>query len=341
MGSSPQRSLDRQPPDPAVHRVRFPFVGSRRQSLRALAACGLAPWLPQLAAAADPTSPLAVLYPEIGDPFREVFAAILAGVRQQAGEAVPGYAVGADATVPALAAELRRRDVQAVIALGRSGLKAARLIDPPLILVAGCLLGVQESEAQQTWAVHSLAPDPALVFGQLRLLLPATRRVYAAIDPQRNAWLLRLAHEAARAQRLELIAHEVDDLKRATRAYQEIVAAAEPGRDALWLPQDATTVDDQALLSLVLHEGWQRRFAVVSSNPLHAKRGALFALYPDNPALGRTLGRAAVDALGRRGLRGLVPLRDVLVAANQRTAAHLGLALEPRVQRITKLYPES
>ena len=44
---------------------------------------------------------------------------------------------------------------------------------------------------------------------------------------------------------------------------------------------------------------------------------------------------------GKRPARGLIPLRDVLVAANQRTAAHLGLELDLRSQRIAKLYPDS
>lgn len=315
----------------------------RRQALRLLAgglgvaACGPA-WL----RASEATLPLAVVYPDIGAPFREVFATILEGIREQARQAVPGFALAGDAAMPMLADELRRREVRVVIALGRSGLKAARLLDDAVSVVAGCVLGVPEAQARD-YTVHSLAPDPALVFAQLRRLLPATRRVFTVIDPQQNGWLLRLAQDAARAQGLELVAHEAHDLKRATRAYQDAVAAIEPRRDAIWLPQDATTVEEATLLPLVLQEAWQRSFALVSSNALHVKRGALFALYPDNPALGRSLAQSALDALAspRRPARGLLPLREVLVAANHRTASHLGIALDPRVQRIDKLYPES
>jgi len=323
----------------AKHRFNRP----RRQALRLLAAgmgagaCGPA-WL----RAAETPLPLAVVYPDIRAPFREVFATILEGIREHARQAVPGFAVASDTAVPVLADELRRREVRVVIALGRSGLKTARLLESAVSVVAGCVLGVPEAQAQ-AYTVHNLAPDPALVFAHLRRLLPTARRVFTVIDPQQNDWLLRLAQDAARAQGLELIAHEADDLKRATRAYQDVLAAVEPRRDALWLPQDATTVEEATLLPMVLREAWQRGFAVVSSNALHVKRGALFALYPDNPALGRSLGTSALDALAapRRVPRGMLPLRDVLVAANQRTAAHLGIALDPRVQRIDKLYPES
>ncbi|MFO1337227.1 MAG: hypothetical protein U1F53_03170 [Burkholderiaceae bacterium] len=292
--------------------------------------------------AAEPAAALAVLYPDIGEPFREVFTSIVDGIREQARQPVPAFAVAGDAAAPALADELRRREVRVVVALGRSGLKAARALDSAVTLIAGCVLGLPEAQAQ-AYTVHSLAPDPALVFGGLRRLLPAVRRVFTVADPQQNAWLLRLAQDAARGQGLELVAHEADDLKRATRAYQDVLQAIDPRRDAWWLPQDSTTVEETTLLPLVLQEAWQRGFALVSSNATHVRRGALFGLYPDNLALGRSLGQSALDALGpaRRPPRGLLPLRDVLSAANQRTAAHLGIALDPRALRIDKLYPES
>lgn len=284
---------------------------------------------------------LAVLYPDIGEPFRSVFTTILEGIREQARQPVPGFAIGSDGSPPGLADELRRREVRAVIALGRSGLKAAASLDRTIGVVAGCVIGAPEGPAQ-AYAVHSLAPDPALVFAQLRRMVPTARRVFMVHDPQHNAWLARLAAEAARAAGMELAAIEADEPKRALRSYQEIFPAIDARRDALWLPQDATTVEESTLLPLVLQEAWQRSFTVCSSNVAHVRRGALFALYPDNPALGRSLAQSALDALaGRRAARGMVPLRDVLVAANQRTAAHLGLELDLRAHRIDKLYPES
>lgn len=304
---------------------------------------GLASALATWPAAGQPAAPsLAVLYPDIGEPFRQVFATILDGIREQAKSAVPAFAVAGDGLEPAQSDELVKRDPRVIIALGRSGLKAVKGLNTSAAVVAGCVLGVPESQAQ-AFTVHSLAPDPALVFAGLRRLVPGTRRVFAVLDPQQNAWLLRLGQEAARALGLELVAYEAADLMQATRSYKELLAAIDPKRDALWLPQDSTTVEEATLLPLVLEQSWQRGFALVSSNAAHVKRGALFALYPDNAALGRSLAQSAADTLAnpRRPPRGLVPLRDVLAAANQRTAAHLGIALNPRTHRIDKLYPES
>jgi putative ABC transport system substrate-binding protein len=313
----------------------------RRQALRRLVALAGAAAVPTRVWALEPGTGLAVLHPDIGEPFRSVFATIVEGIREQARQPVPAFAVAGDALPPNLAEDLRRRDVRVVIALGRSGLKAAAGLERSIGVVAGCVLGAPEAQAQ-AYTVHSLAPDPALVFGQLRRMVPPVRRVFLVHDPAQNAWLARLSAEAAKASGIELVSIEADDPKRALRSYQEIFPAIDARRDALWLPQDPTTVEESTLLPLVLQQAWQRNFPVCSSNVAHVRRGALFALYPDNAALGRSLAQSALETLaGRRPPRGILPLRDVLVAANHRTAAHLGIELDLRAHRIEKLYPET
>ena len=56
------------------------------------------------------------------------------------------------------------------------------------------------------------------------------------------------------------------------------------------------------------------------------------ALYPDNVGLGRSLGTLAINRTQIGGLKtsGMLPLRDLLVAVNVRTAEHLGLDLVRR-----------
>jgi putative tryptophan/tyrosine transport system substrate-binding protein len=313
---------------------------SRRSALvRGLGLVGTLAALPLWAQGPSPA--LAVLYPQIGEPFRAAFATILEGIRQQLNADIPAFALAGDGLLPAQSNELLKHDPRLIIALGRSGLKAVKTVGSSATVIVGCVLGMPESQAQ-AYTVHTLAPDPALVFAGLRKLVPAARRVFVVADPQQNAWLLRLAHEAARALGLELVARDAADLMQATRAYTELLTHIEPRRDALWLPQDSTTVEESTLLPMVLEQSWQRGFPLISSNAVHVKRGALFALYPDNAALGRSLGLSALDTLAHplRAPRGLQPLRDVLFAANQRTAAHLGIALNPRSQRIDKVYPE-
>jgi putative ABC transport system substrate-binding protein len=134
---------------------------------------------------------------------------------------------------------------------------------------------------------------------------------------------------------------EADDLKSALRFYQEAFASADPRRDVLWLPQDSTVVDESAVLPLVLQESWNRGIAVFSSSVSHVKRGVLFALYPNNLELGRSLAISAQAALaGAPPPKGLLPLRETLVAVNLRTANHLGIPIGSRQQTFDLVFPE-
>lgn len=281
---------------------------------------------------------IAVLYPDIGEPYRSVFSHIIEGIEDKAKTRVASYAVGGSQNVPDLAAELRRQNIRVVIALGRNGLKAATALDRNIGVVVGGVLSVPESEIQGM-SVYSLAPDPALLFERLKTLMPSAHRVFVVYDPRQNAWLIRLAREAARNQGLELVAQEATDLKTAMRLYQEDMASADPKKDALWLPQDSVTVDESAVLPFVLQEAWNRSLAVFSSSVAHVKRGALFSLYPDNVGLGRNL---AESALGRTTARTTItPLKEVLMAVNVRTASHLGLGIGQRQQQaFDMVYPE-
>ena len=284
---------------------------------------------------------LAVIYPDIGEPYRSVFGAIVEGVEDRARGKVFGIAIPMGGSPPAISEELRRRDVKAVIALGRSGLKAAANLDKQIGVVAGGVLSVPESEAHGM-LVQSLAPDPALLFAKLKAFAPFVKRVVVVHDPRQNDWLIQLAREAAKAQSLELLALEADDLKSAVRRYQEQLTSLHPKHDALWLPQDATTVEESTVLPLVLRESWELNLIVFSSNVVHVRRGVLFSLYPDNIEIGRFLAGAALASLqpGGQGARGIQALKQVLTAVNTRTAAHLGLDLRASLQRIHLVYPE-
>ncbi|MDD5329223.1 MAG: ABC transporter substrate binding protein [Sulfuricella sp.] len=291
--------------------------------------------------AANSAHAIAVIYPDIGEPYRSVFTRIIEGVEDTAKSRVVSIPVGMSVNTQDLAAELRRQDIKVVIALGRHGLLAAAGLDRNVGVVAAGVLSVPEAEARAT-PVFSLSPDPALLFARLKNLLPGTRRVHVVYDPRQSGWLIRLARQAARTYDIELLTYEADDLKTAAVRYRELLASADPRRDAVWLPQDSTTVDETSILPMVLQESWNRGLPVFSSSVSHVKRGALFSLYPDNVELGRNLGNVAQGYLsnGVAGVRGIVPLREVLAAVNVRTASHLGLDLTSRRQNFDLIFPE-
>jgi putative tryptophan/tyrosine transport system substrate-binding protein len=276
---------------------------------------------------------LAVVYPDIDEPYRSVFAKIIEGIESGANVAVRNYPIGPNQDPAELNTQLKRNGTKAVIALGRHGLKATASLDRDIPVVVGGVLAVPEAENRSLTGV-SLTPDPALLFARLKSLLPGVRRVIVVYNPQHNDWLIKIAREAARAQGLELATHEARDLGAAARMYEAAFAGSDGRRDAVWLPQDATTVDEAAILPLVLKESWNRNVPVFSSSFLHVKKGALFALYPNNVELGRTLANSAQAAMsGDSRRRGVLPLREVQMAVNLRTASHIGLSIGYQQQR--------
>lgn len=282
---------------------------------------------------------IGVLYPEIGEPFRKVFSEIIDGIEEQASARVRTYPIAANQDSAELAAALRRNGTRVVVALGRQGLKAAAALDLPLGVVVGGVAAVPDGDKQ---IGISLTPDPALLFAQLKLLTPAVRRVVVVYNPLHNDWAVKLAREAARAQGLELLSYEARDAAGATRLYEAFFAGADGRRDALWLPIDPVTVDEASVVPMVLREAWRRNVAVFSSSFVHVRKGALFALYPNNQELGRDLGSLALGlAAGEPPRRGVTPLRQVHNALNLRTANHLGVLLTARLQRsFDFLFPE-
>lgn len=275
--------------------------------------------------------PIGVLFPDLGEPFRKVFVEIISGIEGQARQRVRAYPLSPNQNMQELAAVLKRNNTRVLVALGRQGLKAAAAVEAPLGVVLGGVSSVPDGDKQFGIC---LTPDPALLFAQLKMLLPATRRVIVVYNPQHNDWLVKLARDAARGQGLELVAHEARDLAGAARLYEAAFAIADGKRDALWLPIDPTTVDEPTIMPLVLRDSWDRSVPVFSSSFIHVNKGVLFSLYPNNIELGRALANLAGALLaGSAPARGVTPLRDVHAALNTRTASHFGITIDARMQR--------
>lgn len=283
---------------------------------------------------------IAVIYPDIGEPYREIFAKIIEGIEDKVGSEVANYPVRSDTDIGVIKASLLRQNTKVVIALGRQGMKTATTLNNGFAIVVGGVLTVPEDEARGQ-PVISLSPDPMLLFARMKALMPAARRVFVVYDPGFNGWLMKLAKEAARIQGLELVAYEAQDLRSAVRFYQQIFSTADGHSDVLWLPQDPTTVEESSILPLALQESWNQGIAVFSSNSSYVRRGVLFSLYPDNVALGRSLAGLAQGILssGDSRKRGMMPLRDVQSAINVRTAQHLGIN-PGREQGFDTIFPE-
>ena len=269
---------------------------------------------------------IAVIYPDIGEPYRNIFDEIIKGIEDKVGTQVSSYPVSADTDIVALKDRLLHQNAKVVIALGRQGMKTATTLNDGAVVVGG-VLTVPESDAKRQ-PVITLSPDPALLFARMKALMPTTKRIFVVYNPGFNSWLIKLAKDAASAQGLDLVVFPANDLRGAVQSYQKIFSEADGHNDVIWLPQDPITVEENSILPLVLQDSWNQGIAVISSNFGHVRRGVLFALYPDNEALGKRLAGLAEDILNSNAATaktGLMTLLDVQSAVNVRTAKHLGI----------------
>lgn len=285
---------------------------------------------------------LAVVYPEVAEPYRTAFQAIVQGLQEQLGSELQLHRVAGDTQAASLGESLRTQaDLALVIALGRQGIKLAQSL-PAEVAVLGSGVVLPPTPLNRPMQIVSLAPDPEALFMRLKKLAPAVRRVHMVYDPQHNAWLQRAASQAAKEQQLALLSSEAGELVAATRFYQGFIDRADPQQDALWLPQDPSNVQDSVVLPLLLRGAWDRRLLIFSSNLNHVRNGLLFALYPDNQALGRQLGRLSADLLGQPARASQVlPTRALRAALNLKTADHLDLRLsQKQLDEFQLFFPE-
>lgn len=288
-----------------------------------------------------PARQIAVLYPEVGEPERSVFARMIDGVREKVGGGLLVIAIGDGPRQQDISEELHRQDVGVAIAIGRSALRVAARLDDDIGVIVGGTVPLAESE-RRSFNDFSLATEPAMLLQRLQTFMPAVRRVFVVYDRHQNAWLLRLATSAARARGIELVAYEASELKTALRHYRAILSGMDASADALWLPPDSTTVHEASVLPLVLQEAWRRKLTVFSSSLGHARRGALFAVYPDDLEVGRQLADYALNYLSSGGhyLRPVSPLKSARLAVNRRTAAHLSVDAAGQDLPVDRVFPE-
>jgi len=283
---------------------------SRLIAFAALLATGLS------AAAAD----VLAIVPDVSEPYRAVLYQIVDGMRRSASVRLVQIPSGADPGQPALTVEGER----VVIALGGTAAQAADALRTRLPVVAGAVVA---PTGMPPLPGVSLETDPEALFRHLAALLPTVRTVHWLYRPERSGWMLERAQAAARNSKLKLVVVAVDNARSAAQRYQEILDRADSQRDAVWLSQDPALIGADSTLPDILGRAWARNIVVFSGSVQHVSHGVLFALYPDNTAMGENLARLALAHAGGAPFT-FEPNRELQSAINRRTAEHLGIAPE-------------
>ncbi len=267
---------------------------------------------------------VAVIYPQVQSAYARVFENIIDGIDAADGIQVLSKTISEGSEVDELNRWLDSEQADALIALGQHGYKIAKQLPSSRPMVVGAAL-VTPNHLNGI----SLAADPEQFFKRLGNLTPPVKRVYLVYSEQNNGWLIPLAQAAAKRHSVELHSYEADDTRTAVRTYRDILGEVKDLQDAIWLPLD-NIAPDEAVLPMVLEAAWEKKLVVFSNNPSHVKKGALFSLFPDHREMGEELARMVIRLMRGTGAPpGIVPLQDLKVAVNLRTASHLGMLFTP------------
>lgn len=269
---------------------------------------------------------VAVLYPKAEEPYYTIFQNILRGIEANPNTAAKPYPLPENFDSEQLRAWLQEERIQAIIALGKQGWLAAKATAGTLPVIVGALPVLPDDAAG-----ISLAPDPGLLFQQLRALAPQVERVHVVYS-ENSAWLMKQAEAAAKSRGLRFSAYPVSGLREAVHQYDKLLQTESRRSEAFWLPLDNITANDEAILPMLLQAAWDKNLVVFSSKPSHAQRGVLFSVFPDHYAMGHGLGEMASLTIRAGTPPGVLPLTNLQLAVNLRTAAHLGLRFSPRQQ---------
>lgn len=273
-----------------------------------------------------------IVYPRMERPYSEMFEQIIAGIEGRIGGPARKVVVDRGVKPDNARHELGRHNPKVVIPLGREGIEMVAAGNPDVPVIAGAILHPSPSTARFHTTV-TLNTDPLLLFGKLKSVAPATKRIIVIHDPNKSEGVIRAANDAAGQLGLDLTVIKVRDRRSAAWMYEAVFSSIDGSKDVVWLPTDTTTVDDTVILPLILEQSWKRSFPVISSTPSHMERGVLLALYPDYSKIGNALGSIAIDAVGGGARNGAVFSRQVQAAVNERTARHLGLKLSDDLRR--------
>ncbi len=258
--------------------------------------------------------------PDVREPYRSVLYQMLDGIRKTVSVRLVQIPAPDAGSAPLLTVT----DERVVIALGSTAVEAAGSLSARLPMVAGAIVS---PTGQPPLPGISLETDPGALFKQLLSLRPGIRTVHWLYRPARSGWLLERAQAEARRYKLELDAIATDDARSAAQRYQEILNRADSATEAVWLSQDPALVGEDSTLPDILNRAWANNIVVFSGSVQHVAHGVLFALFPDNEAMGSDLAKLAL-ALANGAPARFEPNRGLRRAINRRTAEHLNISLE-------------
>lgn len=287
----------------------------------------VASMLISLSCQAAATPKLLVLYPRISPAYDQIFNEIIAGIESHTKTTHLIFPVLPATTQQEITSYVNQNNIDAIIALGKQSYDFANGLKGKMPVIHGGLLIKPGGHSG-----ISLVGAPEQFFTHLNDIAPGVKRVYTVYNEENSGWIIKLAQQSAKTHGIELKAYAATDIREAVQKLRGILDQVKDSRDGIWLLLD-NILPDKTIMPMVLETAWQKRVVLFSNNPSHTRRGALFALFPDHQQMGYSLADMAMEQISERPrLPLVVPLSDLKVSLNRRTAAHIGLNYSKSVE---------
>lgn len=266
---------------------------------------------------------IGVIYPEIREPYLQIFLSIKEGVEKEIGKEnkILEYVVEKGESPEKVQKWMKKKKIDAVIALGSRGINSiAPENDIPSVVGAAVI-----RPGSTAYSGITLNPDPEMLLTTIVKLKPSINTFHVVYEPKINDWVIEKAKEQLKKHNIKIIDHPVDGLRSAAERYKSIQREMNNSTEAIWLPMGGPT-REKSLMQSILATAWSKDQSIVSSNLSDVKRGALFSMYPDNVAMGRRLGKLVKERQQNPAKESqVIFVRSLLQAINLRTAEHIGL----------------
>jgi len=264
---------------------------------------------------------LAVVYPEIREPYRQIFLNIYKGIETSFEGQVSAYVLEAASTSDDLLLWLNQQKMNGAIVLGNRSMRTALSLPSSTLRIVGAVL-IQPDDAKLS--TITLVPSPNVVFKKLVKVLPKINRVHVVYRRQ-NAWFIETSTKEASKHSLKILAHGAGNAREMAYLYRQVLNNMEPGHDVLWIAPYGRS-PDKAILKVILQEAWRKKLPVISSSLADVKRGALFSFYTNNIEMGKELVNFwKSEQQNTTNVINVQPTESIEIAVNLRTANHLDL----------------
>ena len=150
---------------------------------------------------------VAVIYPEVDQPYAKVFEQIIDEIKQEKGLDVNTYVLREAYDTGAVKRWIIQQKAQTLVALGQRGVDVVEHLDIDIPSDNSNFHGNRDQAQNKLVSGISLTPDPDLLFQHLKQMAPGIKRIHVVYNPDRYQWLIDYANKAATKRGLKIVAN--------------------------------------------------------------------------------------------------------------------------------------